>query len=143
MKNRPTIEYVKERYKNAKKVRTAIKHFTNENYIKDIENTEYVAEHNTFYADNGKIALWCDGDFADILEYKGEHPKTKAKDPIVNNVIEQFLSRSNEGIEKYGTTLSNNNKDDFLQHLKEELMDAILYIEKMQEQIKEVKKFFN
>jgi hypothetical protein len=54
------------------------------------------------------------------------------KDKIVTNVINQFLNRSNVGIKKYGTTLEKNNNDNFLQHLKEELMDAVLYIEKLQ-----------
>jgi hypothetical protein len=54
------------------------------------------------------------------------------KDKIVKKVIKQFKDRSELGIKKYGTTLENNNKDDFLQHLKEELMDAVLYIEKLQ-----------
>ena len=54
------------------------------------------------------------------------------KDNIVESVINQFKERSKVGIEKYGTTLQENNSDDFLQHLKEELMDAILYIEKLQ-----------
>jgi hypothetical protein len=54
------------------------------------------------------------------------------KDKIVENVIEQFSKRSKVGIKKYGTTLEENNNDDFLQHLKEELMDAVLYIEKLQ-----------
>jgi len=54
------------------------------------------------------------------------------KDPIVESVINQFSKRSEVGIKKYGTTLEENNDDDFLQHLKEELMDAILYIGKLQ-----------
>ena len=54
------------------------------------------------------------------------------KDKIVENIIAQFSKRSEVGIKKYGTTLEENNNDDFLQHLKEELMDAILYIEKLQ-----------
>ena len=53
-------------------------------------------------------------------------------DPIVESIVEQFIKRSEVGIKKYGTTLEENNNDDFLQHLKEELMDAILYIEKLQ-----------
>jgi len=53
-------------------------------------------------------------------------------DPIVESIVEQFIKRSEVGIEKYGTTLEENNNDDFLQHLKEELMDAVLYIEKLQ-----------
>jgi len=56
----------------------------------------------------------------------------KRFDPIVESVREQLLNRSQIGIKKYGTTLEENNDDDFLQHLKEELMDAVLYIEKLQ-----------
>lgn len=58
-------------------------------------------------------------------------PKT---DSIVESVVNQFKERSKRGIEKYGTTLQENNTDDFLEHFKEELMDAILYIEKLQTQ---------
>ena len=54
------------------------------------------------------------------------------KDPIVESVKKQFDERSELGIKKYGTTLKDNNTDDFLQHLKEELMDAVLYIQKLQ-----------
>ena len=62
-----------------------------------------------------------------------ERAKPK-KDPIVKDVIKQFKQRSKTGINKYGTTLEDNNTDDFLQHLKEELMDAVLYIQKLQSQ---------
>jgi hypothetical protein len=53
------------------------------------------------------------------------------KDKIVWEVIEKFMQRSEVGIRKYGTTLEQNNTDDFLLHLQEELMDAILYIQKL------------
>lgn len=58
-------------------------------------------------------------------------------DPIVEDVVYEMRKRSEVGISKYGTTLEENNKDDFLQHLKEELMDGILYIQKLQTQNKE------
>lgn len=54
------------------------------------------------------------------------------KDKIVEDIIDQFRQRSKTGIKKYGTTLEENNNDDFLQHLKEELMDAVLYLQKIQ-----------
>ena len=53
------------------------------------------------------------------------------KDPIVEQVKEMFDKRSEVGIKKYGTTLHDNNTDDFFNHLQEELMDAILYIQKL------------
>jgi hypothetical protein len=52
-------------------------------------------------------------------------------DKIVQQVIDKFNKRSQFGIIKYGTTLEENDKDDYLTHLQEELMDAILYIEKL------------
>ena len=54
------------------------------------------------------------------------------KDKIVEELKKEFDVRSCIGITKYKTTLQDNNSDDFLQHLKEELMDAALYIQKLQ-----------
>lgn len=56
------------------------------------------------------------------------------KDPIVKQVTDKFKERSKVGIEKYGTTLEENNTDDFLEHLQQELMDATLYIQKLKSQ---------
>ena len=53
-------------------------------------------------------------------------------DKIVEDLKKEYDVRSRVGINKYKTTLQDNNKDDFLQHLKEELMDATLYIQKLQ-----------
>lgn len=54
-------------------------------------------------------------------------------DPVVQSVIEKFQQRSEIGQKKYGTTLEENNLPflDWVQHMQEELMDAILYLEKM------------
>jgi hypothetical protein len=55
------------------------------------------------------------------------------KDKIVQSVIDKFNQRSEVGIKKYGTTLEQNDNDDYLIHLQEELMDAVLYIEKLKQ----------
>jgi hypothetical protein len=60
--------------------------------------------------------------------------KNEGKDEIVQKVVYKFKERSKVGIEKYGTTLKDNNTDDFHNHLSEELMDALLYLEKIKEQ---------
>lgn len=56
-------------------------------------------------------------------------------DPIVESVVAKYKDRSKAGIEKYGTTLEQNNLtfNQWLTHLQEELMDATLYIEKMKQ----------
>ena len=59
-------------------------------------------------------------------------------DPIVDQVIAKFQSRSDVGARKYGTTLHANNKDNYLLHLQEELMDGCNYIEKLMTQNEEL-----
>jgi hypothetical protein len=59
-------------------------------------------------------------------------------DPIVDQVIAKFKSRSAIGARKYGTTLHANNKDNYLLHLQEELMDGCNYIEKLMTQNQEL-----
>ena len=61
-------------------------------------------------------------------------------DQIVLSVIDKYAKRSEVGIAKYGTTLETNNKDNYLKHLQEELMDASLYLEKLMTQNKEITK---
>ena len=39
-------------------------------------------------------------------------------DRIVLSVIERYAQRSALGIDKYGTTLEQNNKDNYLRHLQ-------------------------
>ena len=57
-------------------------------------------------------------------------------DSIVNSVISSFISRSNFGLQKYGTTLDREDLSplDWIQHAQEEHMDAILYLEKLKTQ---------
>jgi hypothetical protein len=63
------------------------------------------------------------------------------KDKIVEQVVHKFIDRSNVGIDKYGTTLEDNEADklEWLNHLQEELMDAILYIERIKVELKKEK----
>jgi hypothetical protein len=60
------------------------------------------------------------------------------KDVIVEQVINKYHIRSDVGITKYDTTLETNNKDNYLKHLQEELMDATLYIQKLMDQNREI-----
>jgi hypothetical protein len=59
-------------------------------------------------------------------------------DRIVDQVIAKFQQRSGVGIKTYGTTLYENNHDNYLLHLQEELQDATLYIEKLLTQNAEI-----
>lgn len=61
------------------------------------------------------------------------------RDKIVEQVLAKYQERSDRGFQKYGTTLQENNKDSYLKHLQEELMDATLYLEKLITLEKEVR----
>jgi uncharacterized protein YqeY len=65
------------------------------------------------------------------------------EDEIVMDVLMKYTKRSNVGVQKYGTTLESNNRDDFFKHLQEELMDATLYLEKLMSLNIEITKLVN
>ena len=56
-------------------------------------------------------------------------------DSIVAAVIKKFQERSDLGQKKYGTTLDRTDLKtlDWIQHAQEELMDGILYLEKLKQ----------
>ena len=57
------------------------------------------------------------------------------RDPVVERVVNKFVSRSDVGFKKYGVTLDKDPSEMFawLNHLQEELMDAVLYLQKAKE----------
>uniref|UniRef100_A0A6C0K2I4 Uncharacterized protein n=1 Tax=viral metagenome TaxID=1070528 RepID=A0A6C0K2I4_9ZZZZ len=58
-------------------------------------------------------------------------------DSIVAAVIAKFQQRSALGIAKYGVTLDRTDLKplDWIQHAQEELMDGILYLEKLKQEL--------
>jgi len=80
-----------------------------------------------------KYGAWLIGDdkYGRRNEWYFKYGDFDVVDLVVESIIEKFKERSAVGIKKYGTTLHENNSDDFLNHLQEELMDAILYIQKL------------
>ena len=67
----------------------------------------------------------------------------KFRDPVVERVVDKFVSRSDVGFEKYGQTLDKERKTGvkdlaaYLNDVQEELMDAILYIQAAKEELEE------
>ncbi len=57
------------------------------------------------------------------------------RDPVVERVVDKFISRSDIGYKKYGVTLEDDKSNIFewVNHLQEELMDAVLYLQKLKE----------
>jgi len=57
------------------------------------------------------------------------------RDKIVDDIIAKYKERSQIGFKKYGTTLEQNNHDDFINHALEEAMDLTLYLMKLKSQL--------
>ena len=59
----------------------------------------------------------------------------KLRDPVVERIVDKFVGRSNVGYKKYGITLDKDPQEMFvwLNHLQEEMMDAVLYLQKAKE----------
>ncbi len=74
-----------------------------------------------------------------LLKMKSKN--IKFRDPVVENVVDKFVSRSNVGFEKYGRSMheerTGGHKDlaGYLNDVQEELMDAILYIQAAREEL--------
>ena len=66
------------------------------------------------------------------------------RDPVVRNVVDKFVSRSDIGYEKYGSTLDDErrlkmkNLQGYLNDIQEELMDAVLYIQTAREELRDL-----
>ena len=80
----------------------------------------------------------------EIMEAKGfGYKDLPFRDPVVKRVVNKFRERSDAGYAKYGTTLDEERTTKmkglmkYLIDIQEELMDAILYIQTAQEELKE------
>ena len=83
----------------------------------------------------------------EIMNAKGfavmDNDERVFRDPVVKRVVDKFRKRSDAGYEKYGTTLDEERTTKmkglmkYLIDIQEELMDAILYIQTAQEELKE------
>ena len=68
----------------------------------------------------------------------------KFRDPVVERVVDKFVSRSDVGFGKYGTTLDDERTMGmkglvkYLTDVQEELMDAVLYIQSAREELQDL-----
>jgi hypothetical protein len=70
---------------------------------------------------------------------KGVRFDLSVEDNNVNELCLEYMKRAEHGFKKYGVTTERRDLDlmDWIQHLKEELMDATVYIHRIQKELKE------
>ena len=58
-------------------------------------------------------------------------------DSVVKSIVNKFLERSSFGKKKYGTDLDRKDLTtlEWINHAQEELMDGILYLEKLKQEL--------
>jgi hypothetical protein len=61
----------------------------------------------------------------------------KVSDPIVQAVIDKFTARHIVGMKTYGMTMADNKAGtlEWINHAQDELMDGILYLERLKREI--------
>jgi len=71
------------------------------------------------------------------MQMSQEQANPVVEDTVVASVVRSFQERSRAGQLKYGTTLDRTDLDplQWAQHMQEELMDAILYLERLKREI--------
>lgn len=59
-------------------------------------------------------------------------------DSVVSGVITKYIMRADLGMKKYGTNLDRKDLKvvEWIKHVQEELMDAVLYLEKLSQEVK-------
>ena len=65
-----------------------------------------------------------------LQEWYDENFIQKPKDTITTSVMEDLKSRADRGLQKYNTTLGENNHQNMLQHGYEEALDLAQYLKK-------------
>jgi hypothetical protein len=67
------------------------------------------------------------------MEWKSTSTADIKVDSVVEAVVSKMRSRSAVGIKKYNTTMDRNDLsvEDWMTHLQEELMDAVIYLQKL------------
>ena len=74
----------------------------------------------------------------------GQDDEYEFRDPVVKRVVDKFKTRSDEGYRKSATTLHEERTTKmkglmkYLIDIQEELMDAVLYIQTAQEELKDI-----
>ena len=73
----------------------------------------------------------------EIKEFSYPNQEEHKVDSVVSSIIEQFVERSKKGKAKYGVDLDRKDLSllDWIEHAKQEHMDAILYLEKIKQEI--------
>tara|TARA_R110000868_G_scaffold192839_8_gene437437 strand:+ start:89 stop:352 length:264 start_codon:yes stop_codon:yes gene_type:complete len=73
-------------------------------------------------------------DLGTVIDYNKDNSRTVLKtDYVVDSIVDQFIDRASFGRQKYGVGMEREDLSilEWIEHAKQEHMDAILYLEKL------------
>ena len=73
-------------------------------------------------------------DLGTVIDYDSNNSRRVLKtDYVVDSIVDQFIDRANFGKQKYGVGMDRDDLSilEWIEHAKQEHMDAILYLEKL------------
>ncbi|MAF43734.1 MAG: hypothetical protein CMI54_06165, partial [Parcubacteria group bacterium] len=74
------------------------------------------------------------------------HHRDMCIDPLVQRVVDNILERSKEGMKTYGVSMEDNDTktlEEWITDAQEEMMDGVIYLEKIKAKISDVKKLID
>lgn len=101
--------------------------------LNNIQNGKYLWKNEYEFQETNSLYIKFKTENMQIKDTMSEWIETQVKDSVVQSVINKFKQRSEVGIKKYGTTMDRDDltRDEWITHISEELMDALLYLEKL------------
>jgi hypothetical protein len=74
-------------------------------------------------------------DYGTVIDYNKDNSRTVLKtDYVVDSIIDQFIDRASFGRSKYGVGMERDDLSilEWIEHAKQEAMDQILYLQKLE-----------
>ena len=109
-----------------------------EEYVEDINTGEFMKKsvHDASYSGSPEYShtkVYPDSFIRALEKSKAQYEKQFQPDSIVQSIINKFNERAKMGKEKYNNDLDRTDFStlDWINHAQEELMDGILYLEKL------------
>ena len=101
--------------------------------LNNIQDGKYLWKNEYEFKETNSLYIKFKIENMQIKDTMSEWIETQVKDSVVQSVINKFKQRSEIGIKKYGTTMDRDDltRDEWITHISEELMDALLYLEKL------------
>ena len=106
-------------------------------YKKYVEDPHIKMDYSYVQESTEKSIKKSQEEYERIMKNEDTHRLVRKTDSIVDGVVDSFISRASFGKQKYNNTMDRTDLtvDEWLNHAIEEHMDAILYLNKLRQEL--------